>query len=64
MARLTREKDQYECRIDVCYAESWMRDIYGHYPLFEETPNICDHCPFMPIINKLAEYEDKEEGEN
>ena len=60
MARLTRVKDRYECRVDTCFAESWMCDVYGHYPLFESTENVCDHCPFMSYINKLADYEDKE----
>ncbi len=56
MARLTREKDEYPCRIKGgCEAEEWMWQKYGKYP-----DNICKGCPFKKIINKLAKYEDKE----
>ena len=55
MARLTREKDKFVCRIADCYKiESWIEDMDG------DTSNMCDNCPIMPIVNKLAEYEDKE----
>lgn len=57
MARLTRAKDKYPCRIKTCRAESWMEDYYNDYP--KESP--CQGCPFEEIINKLAEYEDLEE---
>lgn len=57
MARLTREKDEYSCRIKGgCEAEEWMWWKYGEYP-----DDICKGCPFKKIINKLAEYEDKED---
>lgn len=56
--RLTREKDEYECRIPRgCPAEEWMYDLYGEYP-----DDCCYNCPFEKYINKLAEFEDKEEG--
>lgn len=58
LERLTRVKDEYECRIKDCPAEDWMFDLYGYY----SESVICDDCPFLPIVNKLAEYEDKEEG--
>ncbi len=57
MERLTRVKDEYECRVGGgCPAEDWMRDLYGFYP----DGNICEHCPFEKYINKLAEIEDKQ----
>ena len=61
MKRLTRVKDKYECRIaGGCPVEDWMYDLY-------DTPipmnkNECDKCPFEVYINKLAEYEDKEDN--
>lgn len=54
MARLTRIKDEYECRANHCEAEEWMYDIYGEYP--DEL--ICESCPFEKYINRLAQYED------
>lgn len=58
MSRLTRTKDEYECRMsNPCPAEDWMHDTYGLYP----QTSICDDCPFEKYINKLAEYEDKNE---
>ena len=59
MTRLTKEADT-ECRIGDCPAEDWMYDLYGKYP--DDIP--CDNCPFIDIINKLAQYEDLEEKEN
>ena len=57
--RLTRVKDEYECRIaGGCPAEDWMYDLYW------EATNCCFNCPFEVYINKLAEYEDKEEINN
>lgn len=55
--RLTREKDEYECRIMVCCAEEWMKKLYGIFP----PESLCDNCPFESLVNKLAEFEDKEE---
>lgn len=53
MKRMTRQKDEYECRIaNGCPIEDWSTDQTG-YPL------TCDDCPIMKYINKLAEYEDK-----
>lgn len=59
MERMTRPKDKYECRIaGGCPIEGWMMEcIEG-----ELVRNPCDECPIMPIVNKLAEYEDKEEN--
>jgi hypothetical protein len=58
MERMTRPKDKYECRIaGGCPIEGWMMEcIEG-----ELVRNPCDECPIMPIVNKLAEYEDMEE---
>ena len=60
MARITKEADGSECRIEYCPAEDWMYDLYGKYP--DDIP--CDNCPFTNFINKLAHYEDLEEKEN
>lgn len=65
MSRMTRPKDNWECRIKECEAEEWMRDIYGHYPKVDD---ICSICPLFEHIKQLAEYEDlvekmKREGE-
>lgn len=57
MIRMTRRKDQYECRIDGCPAEDWFDNI-GH--IYEDA-SYCQTCPFEKYINKLAEYEDDKE---
>ena len=59
--RMTRHKDAYICRIKGgCGAEEWMDTHYGEYPGY-----VCDECPFMNVINHLAELEDYlEEMEN
>ena len=65
MKRLTRTPDEFECRLaDGCLAADWMKSIYGQYPgdVIDHGDSYCDNCPFMKIINRLAEYEDKEEG--
>ena len=60
MVRLTRQKDEYECRIPGrCPAEEWIEDL--GYDLDEMTGHICASCPFEIYINKLAEYEDEKE---
>ena len=61
MKRLTRAKDQYECRIaGGCPAEDWIEDIIDYKPhKWAEEP--CDNCPFEKYINRLAEMEDMEE---
>lgn len=57
MIRMTRRKDQYECRIDGCPAEDWFDNIGYIY----EDAGYCQTCPFRKYINKLAEYEDYKE---
>ena len=57
--RLTSPRSEFECRHKECEAEDWMFDIYDIYPSRLHV-DICSTCPFMNIINKLAEYEDKE----
>ena len=55
MARMTRAKDKYECRIaGGCPAEEWIAGCIAG----EITSLPCDTCPFIEYINKLAEYED------
>lgn len=53
--RLTRRKDKFPCRIKECTAEKWIDNHNG------DSAGCCDDCPFMAIVNKLAEYEDYEE---
>ena len=63
--RFTSTEKKYECRIETCYAEDWMSSVMG-FPYADVTDVselICDNCPFIAIVNKLAEYEDKEEEE-
>lgn len=58
MERLTRVKDSFPCRIKECDAENWMYDLYGNYVY---NKSICEECPFMTIVNRLAELEDQME---
>lgn len=57
MKRLTRPKDNYECRINGCQIEDWLLKL-GVDAISEY---VCDDCYLMPFINKLAEYEDAAE---
>lgn len=58
--RLTRLKDEYECRIPGCPAEEWIEQDLG-FNLNEADEEVCLNCPFEKYINRLAEYEDEEE---
>lgn len=65
MERLTRPLDNFPCRLAKgCTAEDWMEDVTG-YTVFDwktkKGENICTHCPFEKIINRLGFYEDLEE---
>lgn len=56
--RMTREKDQYECRIaGGCPTALWLE---GHNIEVEDEAELCEDCPFEKYINKLAEFEDRE----
>ena len=56
MSRLTRPKDEWECRFSGgCPAESW---ILRHADGNIDVDYLCGDCPFEAYINKLAEYED------
>ena len=60
MVRLTRRKDEFECRMaGGCPAEDWICECTDGGELVHLP---CDNCPFEPYINKLAEYEDLEES--
>ena len=61
MNRITRQKDNFPCRFKGgCPAEEWIRDITDtEYNKWQK--QVCDNWPFEKYINKLAEYEDKEE---
>jgi len=61
MIRLTKNLDEWECRAGECKVEDWIEHISGVNCLDWEH-DCCDSCPFMVFINKLAEYEDKEEA--
>lgn len=62
MERLTNSSKKFECRMKHCYAERWMYEIYGEYPSLSKA--VCDRCPFIQIVNRLADYEDVEERKN
>lgn len=62
MKRLTRENDQYSCRfLGGCPAEKWIEKHTGVTICDWNDEYICDDCPFEKYINRLAEFEDKEE---
>ena len=58
--RLTRHVDEFPCRIEECTAGEWIEKISGTNAFCWDTSE-CVGCPFEKYINKLAEYEDKEE---
>ena len=59
MARLTRIKDEWECRyLGGCQMEEYIAQCANVE--VEDVDNICTDCPLMPIVNALAEYEDRE----
>ena len=58
--RLTRPLDEFPCRANNCIAEEWM-EMVTETSVYSWSQYICDFCPFEKYINKLAEYEDKEE---
>ena len=59
--RLTRHIDEYPCRIkDGCPAEEWIEKV-SETDASDWYISECEDCPFEKYINKLAEYEDKEE---
>lgn len=63
MFRYTRRKDNFECRhgLEGCKAEYWIEKLTG--TLDFDTNDMCDSCPFMRFINRLAELEDLAEDE-
>lgn len=59
--RLTRRIDKIPCRIkNGCPAEPWIEKITSTNS-YNWDEFMCENCPFEKYINKLAEYEDKEE---
>ena len=59
MSRLTREKDQWECRVlGGCQIEEYIARCANVE--VEDVADVCIDCPLMPIVNALAEYEDRE----
>lgn len=65
MARFTRTKDKYPCRIaDGCPAEDWIEEVTGVsiYDWSRRDISPCSDCPFEKYINRLAEYEDEAEN--
>ena len=62
MSRLTGRERDCECYIgEECPAEDWIYKVAGPFVYWNPNTYICEECPFMKYINKLAEYEDKEE---
>lgn len=61
MSRLTREKDEYRCRIKECCMEEWVEELTGVTSYNWETSSefMCDNYPLEKYVNKLAEYEDE-----
>lgn len=57
MKRLTRSLDKYDCRINGCVAEGWMEEVTG-VNVFNFKKPVCENCPFMEYINRLAFFED------
>ncbi len=65
MQRLTCRSKSKECRIvgnALCPAGDYMYEL-GLYRTYMNLNNPCENCSFKKVINKLAEYEDKEEKE-
>ena len=58
MKRYTENK-AFECKIKECRADDWMKSIYGFY----SDKNFCEYCPFMELVNRLAEFENKLEDD-
>lgn len=55
MARLTNGVKR-ECRCGNCdQIEEWIENMGG------DIENMCDGCPIQAAMNKLADFEDKEE---
>lgn len=58
MERLTRVKDEFECRmLGTCPVEEWIRNCLK-LNLDKAKENVCTRCPFEKYINRLADYED------
>lgn len=60
MKRFTRPKDNWECRIKDCHMEDY---LINEFDIPTENYNFCENCPFEELVNKLAELEDKFEGD-
>lgn len=63
MARLTRKKDQFPCRLgraDTQACEDFITSATG-CKVMDIVDDFCQFCPFEKYINKLAKYEDMEE---
>lgn len=58
--RLTNADNNFLCRAKHCSAEKWMLEVTDT-PYLYWRREACDNCPFMEIVNRLAEYEDMEE---
>lgn len=59
--RLTRRKDDWPCRMNICTAEDWIEEITGTSEYNWSNSDFCSSCPFMQYINRLAELEDEKE---
>ena len=55
MKRYTVTEKWYECRIKNCQMENYLRT----FNIDTDFYIICEDCPFMEPINRLADLEDK-----
>ena len=62
MERLTRVKDEYECRMKNCEMEEYLRQFFLSFFDSPTGPDVCSNCPLMPVANRLADFEDLLQG--
>lgn len=58
--RLTQSTTRFPCRMNGCTAEEWISEVTGIEVENIDCKIMCNSCPFIKYINRLAEYEDKE----
>lgn len=58
--RLTQSATRFPCRMNGCTAEEWMSEVTGVEIEDIDCKTMCNSCPFIKYINRLAEYEDRE----
>lgn len=58
--RLTQRTFCFPCKMNNCTAEEWISEVTGVKIEDIDCKIMCNSCPFMKYINRLAEYEDRE----